>query len=210
LKERGSPLEVFTLEVGFFYCVVEFSAARKNIEERVYVFFVFLQSGTRLTLCSVFLLYDNKCFLHQSKEKKTMRPKQSALLITLLLCVFFVGCSKSNPTALTSDQTETWIQEHNEGDAVYEQFVFSVRDGAIVGGHGQSFDDSGHYTSQIVENSITISPDVVTCALIRSDGKSGSLRIISRDATTMRATVVYLAPGQVQNFLPILRTLKKQ
>jgi hypothetical protein len=56
-----------------------------------------------------------------------------------------VGCSKSNPAALASDQTETWMQEHNEGDAVYEQFVFSVRNGPIVSGHGESFDGSGHY-----------------------------------------------------------------
>lgn len=139
-----------------------------------------------------------------------MRPIQSILLATFLVCVSLASCSKSNPAALTSEQTETWLQDHNEGDAVYEQFVFTLRDGVIVSGNGQSYDGSGHYTSHIVENSITTSTDVVTCALTRSDGKSGSLRILSRDATTMRATVVYLAPGQVQNFLPVLRSFKKQ
>ena len=124
-----------------------------------------------------------------------------------LLCACLLGQSHTLAETVVGELSETWVQDHRENEKNYETFIFSLRGDTIVGGHGQSLNAGGAMNTMI--EGCNANGDI-TCKLSRSDGKTGSLHIISRDATTMRATVAYLAPGQTQTWMPPITIFKKK
>ena len=108
---------------------------------------------------------------------------------------------------MAGELSETWVQDHRENEKNYEIFVLSLNGNTIVSGYGQSFNAAGAMNTKIEACN---GDGDITCKLTRSDGKTGSLKIISRDATTMRAAVAYLAPGQTQTWMPPITIFKKK
>ncbi len=135
-----------------------------------------------------------------------MKFRQNTALLLLVTSSWIVGSSLSIAAAPENENGERWVQEHSENALTYESFVLTVQGGAVVGGHGQSM-IAGKALDTHIEACDKI--EQTTCQLKRSDGKHGSLKIISRDATTMKATVAYLTPGQTQTWMPPILLFKK-
>ena len=133
------------------------------------------------------------------------KMKTMGMRIFLLACAF--GYLQAHADNGKIESTETWVQEHSENEKNYEIFVFSKRGNLILGGQGQSFSATGVLETKIEKCSLN---GENACRLSRSDGKSGSLNVISQDATTMRATLAYLAPGQTQTWMPVILVFKRK
>jgi hypothetical protein len=148
------------------------------------------------------------CLFYKSMSKRLGMRKfieMRTRVCLILACVSVFMQANADDGKVTS--TETWVQEHSEVEKNYEIFIFSKQGNTIIGGQGESVSADTTLKTKI-EN--CNSNNESSCQLSRSDGKSGLLKIISRDATTMRATVTYLAPGQTQTWMPIILIFKKK
>jgi hypothetical protein len=139
------------------------------------------------------------------KELKMKLIQKTVLL--LLITSSWIGAPSLSHAAQSENQSvERWVQEHGENAQSYESFVLTIHGENIVGGHGQSMISGKTLETKIETCEKT---EATTCQLQRSDGKHGSLKVISRDATTMKATVAYLTPGQTQTWMPPILVFKK-